>query len=96
MEPLKENTWVYAIVQDPGGNEHFLGQHDEKNNVSFIPFFLDKEEAELCLSGLVRKPGHKYEIQAILFEELKLFCAKGNTLLFLLNGSGEILDKIRP
>ena len=96
MKQLKNNTWVWAIVQDPDGNEQFLGQHDEQNNVSFVPFFLEKEEAEQCLSGLVKKAGHKYETQAILFEELKLFCAKENAMLFLLNATGEILDKIQP
>lgn len=96
MEPLKESTWVWAIVQDPDRNEQFLGQVDEQNNVSFVPFFREKDEAERCISGLVKKPGHKYEVQAILFEELKLFCSKENIMLFLLNGTGEILDKIKP
>ena len=96
MKNLKENTWVWAIVQDPEGDEQFLGQLDENNNVSFVPFFLQKEEAEQCISGLVKTPGHKYEIQAILFEELKLFCAKEKAMLFLLNGAGEILNKISP
>ena len=45
MKQIKDTTWVWAIVQDPEGNEQFLGQHDEKNNVSFVPFFLEKEEA---------------------------------------------------
>ena len=94
MKNLKENTWVWAIVQDPEGDEQFLGQHDENNNVSFVPFFLQKEEAEQCISGLIKKPGHKYEIQAFLFEELKLFCAKEKAMLFLLNCAGEILNKI--
>jgi len=96
MKNLKDDSWVWAIIQDPEGNEQFLGQRDEKNNVSFVPFFLEKEEAELCLSGLTKKPGHTYEIQAILFEEIKLFCAKENVMLFLLNGAGEIFDKIQP
>lgn len=96
MKKLKDNTWVWAIVQDPDGNEQFLGQHDKHNNISFVPFFLEKEEAEQCISGLIKKPGHKYEIQAILFEELKVFCAKENVMLFLLNKAGEILDKIQP
>ena len=96
MSQLKETTWVWTIVQDPEGNEQFLGQHDELSNISFIPFFREKEEAERCLSGLVKNPGHKYEIQAILFEELKLFCAGGKVMLFLLNSSGKILEKFHP
>lgn len=96
MKNLTENTWVYAIVQDPDKNDQFLGQHDEDKNLSFVPFFLEKEEAEQAISGLVKKPGHKYEIQAVLFDELKQSCAKNNVMMFLLNASGEILKKIKP
>ena len=96
MNSLKNDTWVWAIVQDPEGNEQFLGQYDEESNISFVPFFLKKEEAELCISGLIKKPGHKYEIHAILFEEIKLFCSREKAMLFLLNGTGEILEKIQP
>jgi hypothetical protein len=96
MNNVKNDSWVWVIIQDPEGDEQFLGQTDEENNISFVPFFLKKEEAELCISGLTKKPGHKYEIQAILFEEIKLFCSKENVMLFLLNGAGEILEKIQP
>ena len=96
MKQLKDSTWVWAIVQDPEGNEQFLGQVDQASDISFIPFFLEKEEAEKCISGLIKNPGKKYEIQAILFEELKLFCAGEKVMLFLLNGAGEILEKIQP
>jgi len=96
MTKIKEDTWVWAIVQDPEGNEQFLGQVDTVNNISFVPFFLEKEHAELCLAGLVKKPGHRYEVQAILYEELELFCRKEKAMLFLLNEKGEILEKIQP
>ena len=96
MEQLNNNRWVWTIIQDPGGDEQFLGQHDEVSGISFIPFFLEKEEAEKCISGLIKAPGHKYEIQAILFEELKQFCTGKQVMLFLLNGTGKILEKIEP
>ena len=96
MKPLNNTTWVWAIVQDPDRDEQFLGQYDEINKISFVPFFLEKEEAERCISGLVKNSGHTYEIQAILYEELKRFCSKEKVMLFLLNGAGEILDKIQP
>ena len=96
MKDLKDTTWVWTVIQDPGGNEQFLGQHDEVSDISFIPFFLEKDKAETCLSGLIKTPGHKYEIQAILFEELKRFCAGNRIMLFLLDGAGKILEKIQP
>ena len=38
-DKLKEDTWIWVIVQDPSGNEQFLGQHDDEKDVSFIPAF---------------------------------------------------------
>ena len=62
---IQGNPWVYAIVQDPGGNEQFLGQTDEEMNISFIPIFLDKDAAGQCLPFLVREKGLKYEGHSI-------------------------------
>ena len=92
---IKEDQWVWVVVQDPGGNEEFLGQHDEERNESFIPTFLEKEEAEKFLMIFPRKEGHKYEVQAILFEDLSLRATENRFMLFILKGSGEILEKIR-
>jgi len=36
---LEKDTWLWVVVQDPGGNEMFLGQYDKKNDISFIPAF---------------------------------------------------------
>ena len=93
MKPVKEDQWVWVVVQDPGGNEEFLGQHDEEKDESFIPTFLSKEDAEQCLTILPREKGRKYETQAILFGDLSLRVAKNGFMIFILNGSGEILDK---
>ena len=91
---VKNDQWVWVIVQDPGGNEQFLGQQDTERNVSFIPTFLEKEEAEKGLELLPREKGHKYEVQAILFEDLSKRAANNGFMLFILNGSGDVLDKI--
>ena len=91
-----KDKWVWVVVQDPGGDEHFLGQHDEKDDISFIPAFADKEAAQQGLLSLIRAPGHKYEVQAILREELVKDAAAGGFLIFLLNESGDILEKIKP
>ena len=91
-----QDQWVWVVVQDPGGNEQFLGQHDEQEDISFIPVFADKEAAQQGLLGLTRQPGHKYEVQAILREELLKDAAAGGFLIFLLNESGDVLKKINP
>ncbi len=93
---LKDDTWIWVIVQDPGGDEQFLGQFDGRKKISFIPAFFHKEDAELCLPFMLRQIGKKYEIQAIFFDELSKDAAKNGFMIFMLNAEGEILEKIQP
>jgi hypothetical protein len=93
---IKDDTWVWVVVQEPGGDEQFLGQLDEENNISFIPAFFKKEDAQQCFLQLQRQKGLKYEIQAIFFDELCKDASKHGFLIFMLNAEGEILEKIEP
>jgi pimeloyl-CoA synthetase len=92
----KKDQWVWVVVQSPGGKEHFLGQHDKQQNISFIPAFHSKEDAQQCFVKLVRHKGHKYEVQAILYEQLAKDAAANGFMIFLLNENGEVLEKIKP
>jgi hypothetical protein len=93
---LKPDTWIWVIVQNPGPQEQFLGQHYEDQNVSFIPAFFEKEDAQQCLIQMATNKGDKYEVQAIFFEELTADAAKHDFMIFMLNADGEILEKINP
>ena len=93
---IRGNPWVWVVVLDPGGNEQFLGQHYKEKDISFIPTFLNKEDAVECLDHMIRNKEKKYEIQAIQYEELAHEAAKHKFMLFILNGAGEILEKITP
>ncbi len=93
---VQGNPWVWVVVQDPGGNEQFLGQHDKEKDISFIPIFLEKEEALECLEHLTREEGQKYEVQAIQYERLARSSFEHGFALFILNGAGEVLEKIKP
>ncbi len=84
------------MVLDPGGNEQFLGQHYEEQDISFIPTFLEKEEAQECLKHMALEEGQKYEVQTIQYEELTRNAFENGFALFILNGAGEILEKIKP
>ena len=96
MQNMKdEDQWVWVVVQDPGGNEQFVGQHDQQEDISFIPAFSDKESAQQGFLNLTRQPGHKYEVQAILREELIKDAAAGGFMVFLLDENGEVLEKIK-
>jgi hypothetical protein len=93
---IQGNPWIWVVVLDPGENEQFLGQHDHEKEISYIPTFLEKEEALQSLEHLAREQGHKYEVQAIQYEELARNAAENGFMLFILNAKGEILEKIKP
>jgi len=91
-----EDQWVWVVIQDPGENERFLGQHDSRGNISFIPAFHSKEAAHQCFMNMARQKGCKYEVQAILYEVLLKDAAAGGFMIFLLNENGEVLERIKP
>ena len=93
---IKDDQWVWVVVQDPEGNEQFLGQRDEAKDISFIPTFLEKEAALQCMNHLALERGHKYEVQAILYEDLLPKAVEAGFRLLVLNESGEVLEKIDP
>ncbi len=92
----EKDQWVWVVVQDPGGHEQFLGQHNQQEDISYIPAFSSKEAAQQCFLNMSRPPGHKYELQAILREELAKDAAAGGFMIFLLNENGQVLEKITP
>ena len=93
---IKGDTWIWVIVQDPGGDEQFLGQLDEEHHISFIPAFFQKEDAEQCFLQLQRQKGLKHEIQAVFFDELSKDASKNGFMIFMLNAEGQVLEKIKP
>lgn len=95
-ETLPLNTWVYVLVKDPGTDEQLVGQHDSENNISFIPAFRDKDAAMQGVVHVVKEKGHKYEVQAIMLEDLLKDAAKGNFFVFVLDDEGVVQIKFTP
>lgn len=91
-----DNPWIWVLVQDPEGNEQFLGQQDEEKNVSFIPLFQDKEVAREALFGLARDKNLHYQPQAIRYRLLASHAAEHGFQLFLLDRNGRVLETITP
>jgi len=89
---LKPETWVYVAVMDPGGNEQFVGLVDD-DETSFIPAFQTKDEAQTCLINMPREKNKKYEVQAILYEELERDAVLNGFRIYILDGQGRILEK---
>ncbi len=86
--------WVYVAVQNPGASETILGQQDPEHRVNFIPVFKDKESALQGVALMAKTPGQRYEVQAIIYEDLLGYVRQEGFLLFFLDGAGRILSKI--
>ncbi len=93
---IDDTTWVWGVVLNPEKDENLLGQYDEENQVSFIPIFLERDETLKSLHNLAMEKGKKYEIQAILYEDVSRYASENGFMIFILNGDGEVLDKIQP
>ena len=95
FEP-QENPMVWVAVQTLDGAEQYVGQHNPDQDILFIPFFQEKEDAQYGLSLMPRQKGGRYEVQAIRFHELARDAARQGFLLFRTDGEGQVLDKIDP
>ncbi len=95
-EKTEATSWVYVLVQNPGGEEQIVGQTDPQNRISFIPTFRQREDAMQSVMHLAREKGKKFEIQAILYEDLERYASRGGFLIFILDESGAITEKRAP
>jgi hypothetical protein len=88
--------WLYVVVQNPETDAQIMGQHDRASDIRFIPAFKTKDEAQQGLLQLATTRGVKYEIQAMIMEDLQRHAAEEGFLLFVLDADGRILEKIAP
>lgn len=93
---ITATSWVYVLVQNPGGAEQIVGQHDMESEIAFIPMFLDKDSAMQGAVHMVKEKGKKFEIQAIIYEDLASYAAREGFMIFVLNAEGRITDKRVP
>ncbi len=92
----KKDKWLYVAVEDPGGNEKFVGFQDEKSGESYIPAFETKEEALSCMVNMPHKGNFKYEAQAVLFDLLCQDARNNGFRNFLTDGDGRVIKRIEP
>jgi len=93
---IKKDQWVYVVIQNPNNNAQYLGQEEEETGISFIPIFLEKEDALMCLNLMTRDKSVPAEVQAVIYEELAAQTATAGFRLYLLNKAGEVIEKITP
>ncbi len=95
-QALKADTWIWVIVQNSGGAEHYFGQQDAETGAAFIPAFHQKEDAQLCLGRLVPTRQPTSEVQAVCYGDLARDAAENGFDILMLSADGDILAKIEP
>jgi len=45
---------------------------------------------------MVKEKGKKYEVHAIIYEDLERFAAKGGFILFVVDDEGRVIEKRAP
>jgi hypothetical protein len=93
---IKKHQWVYVVIQNPNSNPQYLGQQEEDTGISFIPVFLEKEDALMCLNLMTRDKKTPVEAQAVIYEELAGHAVTAGFQLYLLNKAAEVIEKIAP
>lgn len=92
---ISKQTWVYALINKGDGDEKLTGFQD-KNGGIFIPVLKTNDEAEIFLGYIPSEPGRRYEVQAIIFEDVLNHARENGSLVYLVNGKGEILEEGIP
>lgn len=89
----ESDRWVWVFVQGESGGEQFLGQMDPEGDISFVPAFLEKEDALAGLNRLAREKNVKYEAQAIRLDDLRRRAGEGGFKVFILDQEGRVIEK---
>ncbi len=91
---IEKTTWLYVAIMKAGPSEQIVGQTDSEHDISFIPAFLDKESAQQALFHLHLEKKKKYEVQAIIYEDLARHAAENGFLVFVLDDEGKVLERL--
>ncbi|EMS79679.1 MULTISPECIES: hypothetical protein [Desulfotignum] len=97
MESINiDDNWYYVIVQNPDTSfEKLLGFIDEKTNEKFLPAFKTKQDAQKCFQLLPKDLfKEKYDIHAVIEDDLLSTAEKTEYQVFLLDETGQILKPL--
>ncbi|MBW2090994.1 MAG: hypothetical protein JRI34_02570 [Deltaproteobacteria bacterium] len=93
-EMIELPEWLWIIIETEKDQERLFGQHDQEENIFFIPAFYSQEEGEACLKYLQKVPERKYEIQAMRSAETLKAVQAHDYQLFILDGTGKVLKTL--
>ena len=91
-----DDKWFYIVVQNPGtSNEEYMGFMHEDTDRTFIPAFETKEEAQQCFLLMPKDVMHnKYEVQAVILEDLISMASSKGFHVFLMDDTGRIKQRL--
>lgn len=91
---ITATTWLYVAIRKSGNDEQIVGQTDTESDIAFIPAFQSKEAAQQALIHLDLEKKSRYEVQAIIYEDLARYAAEGGFLIFVLNEDGKVMQRL--
>ncbi len=91
-----DTKWVFVIIQNPGTTyEQYMGFKHDETGTSFVPAFATKEEAQQCFLTMPKDiMNNKYEVQAVVEDDLILTSKKKEFHVYLLDDKGRIKNKL--
>jgi hypothetical protein len=91
---VQATTWLYVAIQKIGNAEQIVGQIDTEHDISYIPAFLSKEAAQQAMFHLHLEKKGKYELQAIIYEDLAQHAMEDGFLIFVLDEDGGVVERL--
>ena len=92
----QKSEWFYCIIQNPETNQdQLMGFKDDKTNMDFIPIFKTKEEAQQCFLLMPKDVmNQKYEVQAVIKEDIIAQAKNTGHKIFLMDEKGSIKQEL--
>ena len=91
---IEPTTWLYVAVRKTGQAEEIVGQNDTENDIAYIPAFQNKEAAQQAMFHLHLEKKSKYEVQAIIYEDLARYAVDGGFLIFVIDEDGKVIYRL--
>ena len=91
---IDPTTWLYVVIQKDVTDERIVGQTDTEHDVSYIPAFRGKEVAQQAMLHLHLERKNKYEVQAMIYEDLAAHAVKEGFVIFVLDEEGKVLERL--
>ena len=91
---VEATTWLYVAIIKNGPHEQIVGQTDTEHDIAFIPAFLTKEAAQQAMFHLHLDKKSRYEIQAIIYEDLARYATEGGFAIFVLDEEGKVTERL--